>query len=333
MKKQLISGLLWMAALLPAAWAQESDWREYVYRGDGVAFSVPSEPKEATETIQSGLGPAQMHNYTSESSTHLVYLASVVTYQKALDADTSVQQAKKGAADSLKAEILSERQVSVQQVPGIEFDLKSAEYHARMRYFATGNKLIGLLALAPLDTPLGSGADRFLRSLRLVGDSEVEPAHPSRSPSTGWQEYSYENDGIAFAAPITPVLRADTTQTDIGPEEIHKYSIDVDDNVAFMVSVTDFKRSDLDARDAVRRAKEGSIKAVSGTLVSERDVTLGDNSGVQFEVEASSFHTRARYFFVKGKLIGLMSMSPMGKSFSSDTNRFFESLRLLGGSQ
>ncbi len=91
MRKRWVCGLLWALASLTVAVGQTSDWKEYVYRNDGIAFSVPSEPTQATETIQSGLGPAQMHNYTSETPIHLVYLTSVVTYAKDLDGETAVQ--------------------------------------------------------------------------------------------------------------------------------------------------------------------------------------------------------------------------------------------------
>jgi hypothetical protein len=111
--------------------------------------------------------------------------------------------------------------------------------------------------------------------------------------------------------------------------QIHNYFIDLGGNAGVMIDVTDFgKDKKISARQVLEEARDGSLKAVNGKLGSERDISLQNYTGLEFEMEAAAYHARCRYYIVESKLVVMMSIAPFGKPFASETERIFESLRL-----
>ena len=65
------------------------------------------------------------------------------------------------------------------------------------------------------------------------------------------------------------------------------------------------------------------------SLESEKEISLDGNPGIEYEIEGSSEHYRTRYYLVNGKFFALQSFAPPGEPFVADTDRIFDSLRLL----
>ena len=146
-----------------------------------------------------------------------------------------------------------------------------------------------------------------------------------------WKNYQYAADGIAFAAPSNPVFKTQTNQTAVGPVESHNYMIDLGGNSAVVVAVADFgnrKRTES-KHDILQGAKNGSLKSANGKLVSEKDITLDGNPGLEYDMESQAFHAHTRVFLVNSRLVQLISLAPTGKPLSASTAQIFNSLKLL----
>ena len=144
-----------------------------------------------------------------------------------------------------------------------------------------------------------------------------------------WKEYTYAADNFAVTAPAKPESQNQAIDTAVGQVQAHNYFINLGDNAGVLISVTDFgKDKAISPRQALQGAKNGSLKSINGKLISEKEISLQNYAGLEFEMEAAAYRAWARYYIVEGKLVAMMSVAPQGKPFASETGRLFESLRL-----
>jgi hypothetical protein len=80
----------------------------------------------------------------------------------------ALEGAVNGSTQPPKAKKTSEKDIELQQVPGIEFEGESAGYHLLGRYYWKNNRLFSLLAVSPLGQPVPADALRVMDSLKFV---------------------------------------------------------------------------------------------------------------------------------------------------------------------
>src|SRR5438552_615518 len=131
-----------------------------------------------------------------------------------------------------------------------------------------------------------------------------------QAPVFSWHEYSYADDGFAVSAPSRPVVKKQTAGAQAGNVETHNYYFNQSPDAGFMATVTDLGRQDIDPKTALRNAELKTVQVVEGKIVKEQPVAVGNTPGIQFEFVSKAYHSRVRYFFVKGKLVGVMSIVP-----------------------
>jgi hypothetical protein len=85
----------------------------------------------------------------------------------------------------------------------------------------------------------------------------------------------------------------------------------------------------LSDKEKFQRLKALIMLGASSKLISEKEISLDGNPGIEMEVESSSRHLRERYYIVNGRILAIQSSAPTGQPFVTDTDRIFESLRLL----
>ncbi len=150
-----------------------------------------------------------------------------------------------------------------------------------------------------------------------------------------WKEYKYADYGFAFTSPSQPLSEKQSTVTSIAEVELQIYSIDLGGDSGVMISVADFgkKGENVPAHDLLQAMKNGAVHADNIRLISEREISLDNNPGLEFEIADLQYHARAHYYSIKGKVIGLTSVAPASKPFSADANRILDSFRLLKSSE
>ena len=142
----------------------------------------------------------------------------------------------------------------------------------------------------------------------------------------GWQEYKYRDDGFAISAPSKPIPAPPSDEY----PDTRSYGLNYGNRTMIVIGAGKFDMfEDLPEKEKLQRLKDLLVRGTSSKLISEKEISLDDNPGIDFEIEAYADHSRSRYYMVKGKFLALQSYAPAGAPFSVDTDRVFDSLRLL----
>src|ERR1700731_361071 len=147
----------------------------------------------------------------------------------------------------------------------------------------------------------------------------------------GWKEYKYRDDGFAISAPSMPVPRIDSSATAAERQTSRAWGVDFGNRTEILITtglVSDFAEN-VPAEEALQRMKNMTLQGVPAKLVSERQVSLADNPGIEFEFQAERWHSRQRVYIVKNKPLGVSSTARGSDPLPPATDRMFDSLRLL----
>jgi hypothetical protein len=158
------------AAALSQAQAAKPEWKEYSYSDDGFAFTVPSKPTFQKQQQATATGNVEMRQYSVDLVNAAGVLMSVSDFKDAGDipAKTLLENAVNGSVQATKGKKISEKDIELQQIPGIEFEAESDAFHMRGRYYWEKGRLFSLLAVAPVGTPIPDDAVRVFDSLKFV---------------------------------------------------------------------------------------------------------------------------------------------------------------------
>ncbi len=170
--KTRLAGFICLITFLCAAFAvQGNGWKEYAYPQDGFSISAPATPKIEREKAQAAIGGnVELHYYgiTLADNSGFMVVVSPLLPNDDRNPQQVLEDAKKGAIDSVNGKLVSESQTSMENNPGFQIEFEAANQHSRNRYFVVGRRLYQLAALAPSDKPIPADADRFFSSFRLI---------------------------------------------------------------------------------------------------------------------------------------------------------------------
>src|SRR5215813_7058320 len=163
----------WLAAALPQN--TQKDWKEYAYNGDGFAVSAPSEPVMTKQEKETPTGNVEVHNYAIElgNNSGVMLSSAEIKGAEGVDPKLLLQNAKTGAVTAMNAKITTEKEITLETNPGVQFEAESENFHVRARMYMIKGKLLTLLAVAPATTAIPANADRIFASLKLL-----KPAAP-----------------------------------------------------------------------------------------------------------------------------------------------------------
>ncbi len=152
-----------------------------------------------------------------------------------------------------------------------------------------------------------------------------------KGASDAWKEYKYRDDGFAISAPSMPVPRTYSGTTAAERQTSRAWGIDFGNRTEILITtglVSDFAEN-VPAEEVLQRMKNMTLQGVPAKLVSERQVSLADNPGIEFEFQAERWHSRQRVYIVKDKLVEVSSTAYGDNPLPPATDRMFDSLRLL----
>ena len=143
----------------------------------------------------------------------------------------------------------------------------------------------------------------------------------------GWREYKYPDEGYAISAPAKPIT-APTSEED---PDARGYTINYGNRTVVMFGTSPYAMwTDISSpAEKLQRIEEMTVKGTSSNLVSKKELSLGGNPGIELEVESLGSHSRSRWYFVGGKVLMLYSTAATDAPLAPDTDRIFDSLRLL----
>ena len=145
-------------------------WKEYQYDNDGFALSAPAKPSLETTLTETATGQIEVHLYKIDLGGDTGIMVGITDYGNKAKLSTQVFQSLKDAAlAKVNGKIASEKSISLDGNPGIEFELTASDgAHTRSRYYVIGNRVIALASYAGQGSPLPADTTRILDSLRLL---------------------------------------------------------------------------------------------------------------------------------------------------------------------
>ena len=142
----------------------------------------------------------------------------------------------------------------------------------------------------------------------------------------GWKEYTYPDDGYAISAPSKPIPAPLSEEL----PDYRGYGINYGNRTMVVLGASSYNLwGDLSPAEKLQRLEEMQVKGSASKLVSKKEISLGGNPGIELEVESTDSHSRSGWYDVNGKVLMLYSSAPTDAPFASDTDRIFDSLRLL----
>ena len=316
-----------LAATLPA---QAPQWKAFSSSADGFRASFPTEPEVSKDSVPVGSETFELHSYVAEVGNTALYIAVCDYGPKGAAGDpaTLLASAKDGAVSHMSAHILTEKKITLDSSPGVEFEAESDKLHIAARMYIAGGVLFQTMVASPLNEKYADTA-RFLDSLQLIPRPHTEAAAAPPPPAADWKPYPYPADGFSASFPSQPQFDKQNIATDAGPVEYHSYTVEVA-STALIAGVTNFGPSlaGKDPDKILQGAKTGAVTNSKGRLVSEKPITLGVNHGIEFVIDSDSARVTARVYLVGTSIYEVIVASPSQSNYA-DATRFLDSLQLI----
>ncbi len=158
-----------LLCLAAAAAAQTLPWKEYPYASDGFAVSFPTMPLVQKKNVPTDAGSIELREY-AEQINGVSLIVTVSDYGASMtgkDADAQLQGAKNAALKNAGAQLKSEKKISSDANPGLEYEAESSAAHFTVRIYLVGSTLYQTLVAAPVRKPY-AGTTQFLDSFKLI---------------------------------------------------------------------------------------------------------------------------------------------------------------------
>jgi hypothetical protein len=328
--------MLTVAAILSGQTPQASvpapapQWQPFGSSTEGFHAFFPSAPEVSKDSVPVGSDTYELHSYVAESGSTALYVGVCDYGTKGLAAapETLLASAKNGAVEHMNAHILSEKKITLDSSPGVEFEAESEKLHFTARMYIASGVLYQAMVATPLNEKYADTA-RFLDSFQLIPRPPDEAAAAPAVPAPDWKPYPYPSDGFSASFPSAPTMEKQNVPTASGTFEIHTYTSE-GNSAALIVAVCDYGSSAVgkDPQALLDGAKAGAIKNMKGTPGSETKITLGSNPGVAFEASNEGAHVSARIYLVGNVLYQMIVATPLSSSYP-DSARFFDSFKLI----
>jgi hypothetical protein len=307
--------------------AQTSQWQAFGTSAEGFHAMFPSQPEVSKSSIPVGSETFELRSYVAEVGPTALFVA-VCDYGAngaAGDPQEMLTSAKNGAVDHMKGHILSERKITLDSNPGVEFEAESDTLHFTARIYMVDGVLYQTMVAKPLDEKFADTA-RFLDSFQLLPRPHTQPV---QAIAPDWKPFVYASDGFSVFFPSQPKAEKQNVSNVAGTFELRTYVAE-DSTTSLIAAVCDYGpiAAGKDPAAVLDDAKKGAINNIKGQLVSEKKITLGANPGVEFEADSDSAHVSARIYLVGSVLYQTIIASPLNVKYA-DVGRFLDSFKLV----
>ena len=154
----------------PPTSTQIPDWKPYRYPSDGFIADFPFPPASQKQNVSTDAGTFELRTYVAaDSSTALIVaVCDYGTGAAGKDPEALLDEARKGAVNNLKAQLVREKKIPFGAYRGVEFEADSDSAHVTARMYLVGVILYQTIVASPLDTKYAD-TGRFLDSFQLLG--------------------------------------------------------------------------------------------------------------------------------------------------------------------
>ena len=150
----------------------------------------------------------------------------------------------------------------------------------------------------------------------------------SSSAQSQWQLVEPEGGGFSVSMPGTPTVESETKPSDLGPYTSKLFTVTAG-NVIYLVGYVDYQPSvRLNVQGELDATRDKFLKAVSGTLVAEKKITLGGHSGIEFTADIGTTHfVTSKVYVVGQRPYQILAVTRKGAD-QTDANKFLSSFKL-----
>src|SRR5260370_16518459 len=126
----LISLVCAVGLAFPQDQAAKPAWKEYSYTDDGFALQAPPQPTLEKQRQVTASGNIEMRQYSVDLTKESGVLMSVSDFRNTNNASSKaiLEGAVNGGIQAAKAKNTYEKDIELQQVPGIEFEGETGPY-------------------------------------------------------------------------------------------------------------------------------------------------------------------------------------------------------------
>jgi hypothetical protein len=306
--------------------AADPEWKEYSYADDGFALKAPAPPTFQKVAQPTASGSIEMRQYSVDLTKDVGVLMGVSDFPDAnqLSDKQALEEGVTGSIQATNAKKTSEKDIALQQMPGIEFEADTASFHMLGRYYWKKGRLFALMAVSPLGQPVPADALRVMNSLKFIASAPGQASKPE------WKEFSYPSEGFAMTAPVQPALEKEQHATASGNIELREYSVDLTDSLEVVMSVSDIPNPNQATPKAILQgAVDGSLPPDKATRISQKDIELQQVPGIEFEARNGDYRLLGRYYWRDGRLFTFLAIAPWAASMPAEAVRVMDSLKFL----
>jgi hypothetical protein len=171
---------------------------------------------------------------------------------------------------------------------------------------------------------------KFLALALFVTLATFAALADASSAENDWTEYVFGNDGFAITTPDAPTAILGIMDSAYGDVETHFYSVAVTQDEGFMVIVTDrHPDDDRTPAEALSDVQKHGVEGLKGNVIAQKMVSVDHHPGLQLDFRSDQFQGRIRYVVEGRRAYQIVSLATLGTPISPDTERFYESFRLL----
>ncbi len=132
----------------------------------------------------------------------------------------------------------------------------------------------------------------------------------SKGTGDGWKEYKYRSDGFAVSAPSKPIP--------LPPSDEHPntraYGLNYGNRTEVLIAAGTLGTwENLSDREKLQRLKDLEVQGTSSKLISDKEISLDGNPGIEYEIEGYVLHSRSRYFIVNDKIVLSSRLLPQAR--------------------
>jgi hypothetical protein len=170
----MITRIACAVSVLVLVAGETAEWVNFEPKGGGFAAAFPSKPAEKKQSVKTATGSfVDVSLFVAEPKRGEGQF--VISYSEFSDAqlkggtdEKRLENARNGAAISIKGKVRGEKKIALDKHPGLEFIIDTDKTVVRTRIYAVKKRMYQAMVVGPKAVAEGKDAQRFLDSFKLL---------------------------------------------------------------------------------------------------------------------------------------------------------------------
>ena len=151
---------------------------------------------------------------------------------------------------------------------------------------------------------------------------------PAQSEPSPWVTLAPEGAGFSVLVPGKAVETIDKKRS----YTMHSFTVTAG-RATYAASYSDYAPGKLDPATALTANRDRFIKGLQATLITSREITVGESNGIEFTSETPAHNVKSQIFLVENRLFQTVAFVFKDVDETRNVDRFFESFKLAPKNQ